>query len=289
MNFTNFEARLADDRKTIEALAVKVLSKDGDVLHQAMRYALIGGKMIRGFLVLEGARLHGVPRHQAQYAALAIECVHAYSLIHDDLPCMDDDDLRRGQPTLHRKWDEATAVLAGDALLTLAFELISNDAVGEARVNLIHTLAIAAGRDGMVAGQMMDIAAETAPAPLTLDEITRLQASKTGALLLWAAVAGATLAGADTEPLETYGKRIGLAFQIADDVLDVEGDTETVGKATGKDNDAGKATFVTLLGLPEAKSLAKSLVHEACEALSVYRGAGETLRQAAHFIVARQK
>lgn len=288
MSFESFEARIADDRATIEKLAVKVLSKE-DTLHEAMLYALLGGKMLRGFLVLEGARLHGVARHKAQYAALAIECVHAYSLIHDDLPCMDDDDLRRGQPTVHRKWDEATAVLAGDALLTLAFELLSNELLGDARLTLIHTMAIAAGREGMVAGQMMDIAAETAPEPLTLDGVTRLQAGKTGALLLWAAVAGAELAAADTVALETYGKRIGLAFQIADDILDVEGDLDTVGKATGKDSAAGKATFVSLLGLDEAKRLANSLVQEACDALAGYRASGETLRQAAQFVVSRQK
>ena len=245
--------------------------------------------MLRGFLVLESARLHGVAEETAQFAALAIECIHAYSLIHDDLPCMDDDDLRRGQPTVHRKWDEATAVLAGDALQTLAFELLSNEALGDARLPLIYTLALAAGRDGMVAGQMQDIAAETAKTPLTLADITHLQAGKTGALLLWSVVAGGQLAKADTTALENYGRRIGLAFQIADDILDVEGDAETVGKATGKDDKAGKATFVSLLGLTKAKNLAGDLVQEACDALSEYEAAGETLRQAAQFVIARQK
>ena len=288
MNFPAFEVQLKADRSRIERLAEEVLSLP-DPLHEAMKYALKGGKMLRGFLVLESARLHEVPEDVAQYAALAIECIHAYSLIHDDLPCMDNDDLRRGQPTVHRKWDEATAVLAGDALQTLGFELLANDVLGEARLPLIHTLALAAGREGMVAGQMLDIIAETATTPLSLGQITRLQAGKTGALLLWSAVAGAQMAGAETAALENYGRQIGLAFQIADDILDVEGDAGTVGKATRKDENAGKATFVSLLGMDEAKRRANVLVQEACQALSIYGASGEALRQAARFVIARQK
>ncbi|VCU57160.1 Octaprenyl diphosphate synthase / Dimethylallyltransferase / (2E,6E)-farnesyl diphosphate synthase / Geranylgeranyl diphosphate synthase [Tritonibacter mobilis] len=258
-----------------------------DLLHQAMTYALRGGKMLRGFLVLESARLHDVPETAALEAALAIECIHAYSLVHDDLPCMDDDDLRRGQPTLHRKWDEATAVLAGDSLQTLAFELLAREEVGPHAISLIRTMAEAAGKDGMVSGQMLDIAAETAEAPLTLEQITTLQARKTGCLIEWSACAGARLAGADPAPLRHYAQALGLAFQIADDILDIEGDAATVGKAVRKDEDAGKATFVSLLGLEGAKRRAQELADQACAALAPYGAAGDTLKDAARFVISR--
>ncbi len=258
-----------------------------DLLHQAMLYALRGGKMLRGFLVLESARLHDVPETAALEAALAIECIHAYSLVHDDLPCMDDDDLRRGQPTLHRKWDEATAVLAGDSLQTLAFELLAREEVGPYAISLIRTMAEAAGKDGMVSGQMLDIAAETAEAPLTLEQITTLQARKTGCLIEWSACAGARLAGADPEPLRQYAQALGLAFQIADDILDIEGDAATVGKAVRKDAEAGKATFVSLLGLDGAKNRAFELAEVACAALAPYGAAGDTLKDAARFVISR--
>ncbi len=258
-----------------------------DLLHQAMLYALRGGKMLRGFLVLESARLHDVPETAALEAALAIECIHAYSLVHDDLPCMDDDDLRRGQPTLHRKWDEATAVLAGDSLQTLAFELLAREEVGPHAISLIRTMAEAAGKDGMVSGQMLDIAAETAEAPLTLEQITTLQTRKTGCLIEWSACAGARLAGADPAPLRHYAQALGLAFQIADDILDIEGDAATVGKAVRKDEDAGKATFVSLLGLAGAKCRAQELADQACAALAPYGAAGDTLKDAARFVISR--
>ncbi|MCZ4267589.1 polyprenyl synthetase family protein [Rhodobacteraceae bacterium R_SAG6] len=258
-----------------------------DLLHQAMLYALRGGKMLRGFLVLESARLHDVPETAALEAALAIECIHAYSLVHDDLPCMDDDDLRRGQPTLHRKWDEAIAVLAGDSLQTLAFELLAREEVGPHAISLIRTMAEAAGKDGMVSGQMLDIAAETAEAPLTLEQITTLQARKTGCLIEWSACAGARLAGADPAPLRHYAQALGLAFQIADDILDIEGDAATVGKAVRKDEDAGKATFVSLLGLEGAKRRAQELADQACAALVPYGAAGDTLKDAARFVISR--
>ncbi len=256
----------------------------------AMKYATAGGKGLRAFLATESARLHGFDSVRSGAAAGAIEALHAYSLVHDDLPCMDDDDLRRGQPTVHRKWDEATAVLAGDALQALAFQLIAQ--VGcpvEARLNLSATLAIAAGAHGMVGGQAMDIAAETADAPLTLDEITKLQAGKTGALIRWSAMVGPRMAGLHHDPLHVYGECLGLAFQIADDVLDVEGDAAEVGKAVGKDADAGKATFVTLLGLQGAKDRAAELVAEACDRLSCYGDEAETLKEAARFVIARRK
>ncbi len=258
-----------------------------DELHEAMRYAIMGGKMLRGFLVLESARLHHVPSDTALNAALAIECVHAYSLVHDDLPCMDDDDLRRGQPTLHRKWNEATAVLAGDSLQTLAFELLAEPIVGQHALKLIRSLAQASGKDGMVSGQMLDITAETAKQPLGLPQITLLQQRKTGCLIEWSATAGAQLAGADTTALLTYAQALGLAFQIADDILDVEGDADKVGKALRKDEDAGKATFVSLLGLDAAKERAATLVEQACDALHTYGAEAETLKQAAQFVISR--
>jgi len=203
---------------------------------------------------------------------------------------MDDDALRRGQPTVHVKWDEATAVLAGDALQSLAFELIgAAQAPDAAKVDLMTSLAVAAGVRGMVGGQAMDIAAETAATPLTLDQIKTLQAGKTGALITWSAMAGPRMAQADTAPLKTYGDALGLAFQIADDVLDIEGDAATVGKAVGKDADAGKATFVSLLGLDAAKREAAALVEQACDALSIYGKDAETLRAAARYVITRDK
>jgi len=261
----------------------------GNALKTAMRYAVVGGKGFRGFLVIEGARLHNVRLSCAALAALSIECMHAYSLVHDDLPCMDDDDLRRGQPTVHRKWDEATAVLAGDALQALAFELLSHPAIGSEKViaRLTQKMAKAAGSNGMVGGQMLDIAAEARSEGLSLSEIKAVQNGKTGALIRWSTMAGAELANADSEALYNYGDKLGLAFQIADDVLDVEGDAATVGKAVGKDADAGKATFVSLLGLDEAKRQARQLVEEACDALACYGDDAETLKEAARFVITR--
>ncbi|MEM6940864.1 MAG: polyprenyl synthetase family protein [Pseudomonadota bacterium] len=268
-----------------------VLAQFPDVpVLRAMEHATQGGKRLRGFLVLETARLHGVDPAAAIWPATAIEALHAYSLVHDDLPAMDDDDLRRGEPTVHRKWDEATAILAGDALQTLAFELVSAPEVGQAevRAQLTRSLAQAAGAQGMVLGQALDIAAETAAAPLTLEEITTLQQGKTGALIAWAALAGPRMTGADTGALAAYAKALGLAFQIADDILDVEGDADTVGKAVGKDADAGKATFVSLLGMDEAKRRADDLVAAAVSALDPYGDAAEVLRETARYVTSRK-
>lgn len=258
-------------------------------VRDAMIYATAGGKGLRAFLVLESARLHGVAAADATPAAAAIEALHAYSLIHDDLPCMDDDDLRRGQPTVHRKWDDATAVLAGDALQTLAFELVTQTGCADAaRLQLVRTLAQASGVRGMVGGQALDIAAETAGHPLTLEQITTLQAGKTGALIEWSATAGPRMAQADDSALSDYARALGLAFQIADDILDVEGDAALVGKAVGKDDAAGKATFVSLLGLDGARMRAQTLVASACDALSGYGSDADTLRAAAQFVIARK-
>ena len=258
---------------------------DGSV-PQAMLYAVTGGKALRAFLVLESARLHGVAN--ALPAAAAIECIHAYSLVHDDLPCMDDDALRRGQPTVHVKWDEPTAVLVGDALQALAFDLVAQAGdIPEQRLMLVRTLAQAAGVAGMVGGQAMDIAAESASAPLSLEEIMMLQQKKTGALISWSCLVGPSLKRDDLGPLKTYGQCLGLAFQIADDILDIEGDATKVGKAVGKDAAAGKATFVSHLGLDGAKRRAAELVQDACEALSIYGDDAETLKEAARFVIAR--
>jgi farnesyl diphosphate synthase len=257
---------------------------------EAMRYALRGGKRIRAFLVLESARLHGIAPERAVSVAAAVEALHAYSLVHDDLPCMDDDDLRRGQPSVHVKWDEATAVLAGDALQTLAFELLCDPELGSAErgLALVRGLSRASGAQGMVLGQALDIAAETAPEPLTLFEITRLQAGKTGALICFSAEAGAVLAGADPAPLRAYAEALGLAFQIADDVLDVEGCEAATGKRVGKDAGAGKATFVSLMGLDGAKRRAEALIREAEAALSPYGARAAALIGAARFVISRQ-
>lgn len=263
---------------------------DQPVVH-AMRYAVSGGKRLRAFLVVEGAALHGVDPARALNAAAAIEAVHAYSLVHDDLPCMDDDDLRRGLPTVHVKWDQATAVLAGDALQTLAFDLLSDPAThadADVRVDLIGSLARASGAHGMVYGQALDIAAESADRPLTLNEITELQAGKTGALIAWSAEAGARLARADIAPMTRYATALGLAFQIADDILDIEGDAAEFGKAVGKDAAAGKATFVTLLGLDGAKVRARDLIDEAIGALEPYGAGADILRDAARFVISRR-
>ncbi|MCU4652395.1 polyprenyl synthetase family protein [Roseibacterium sp. SDUM158016] len=261
-----------------------------DRVAEGMRYASDGGKRLRGFLVLETAGLFGVPRDQALWSAAAVECVHAYSLVHDDLPSMDDDDLRRGRPTVHRKWDEATAVLVGDALQTFAFELLSDPAAGDAeqRVALVASLARASGAQGMVLGQAQDIAAETAGRALTLDEITELQGNKTGRLIEWPAEAGAILGRADPTPLRTYARAIGLAFQIADDILDVTGDSAKAGKALRKDAEAGKATFVSLLGLDGARARAGALVGEACAALAPYGERSQNLQALARYIIARE-
>lgn len=266
------------------------LVRSEGIVGDAMAYAVGGGKCLRGFLVLEGARLHGIGPDAAAPVAGAIEVLHAYSLVHDDLPCMDDDDLRRGQPTVHRKWDEATAVLAGDALQALAFELLSIAQVADqAKLSLVNSLAAAAGAGGMVGGQAMDIAAETSAMPLTLSEIEALQALKTGALIRWASEAGPIMAQADSAPLTIYGKALGLAFQITDDILDVEGDATAVGKAVGKDADAGKATFVSLLGLDAAKARAQDLVTEAQDALGSYGEDADLLRKLAQFVITRDR
>jgi farnesyl diphosphate synthase len=263
-------------------------------LMQAMRYAALGpGKRIRPFFVLTTAKLLGADPTHALNAAAALECVHAYSLVHDDLPAMDDDDLRRGRPTTHKAFDEATAILAGDGLLTLAFEILANPTTHPnptIRANLVLELARASGVEGMAGGQMRDIEAET-QSGLTLDDIIALQSMKTGALFRFALDAAAILAAADAptrKSLRTYADAVGLAFQLADDLLDHESTPQALGKRTGKDAAAGKATFVELLGLEGAKAHANTLVETAVDALAPFGDKAETLRQAARFIITRK-
>lgn len=266
-------------------------------LLEAMRYATLGGgKRLRPFLVIESARLFGVEGASALRTACALEMIHCYSLVHDDLPAMDDDDLRRGRPTAHKAFDEATAILAGDGLLTYAFDVVADPAThadANLRAALVLALARAAGLGGMVGGQALDLAAETAATPLDQTETLQMQAMKTGALLRFAVDAGAILGNATPEQaraLHRYGTALGAAFQIADDILDAEGDTAALGKRAGKDAERGKATLVGLLGLDAAKVRCDELVNEAMTALSD-TGLGartEVLAEAARFVAARR-
>jgi farnesyl diphosphate synthase len=262
-------------------------------LFDAMRYATLnGGKRLRPFLVIAGAELFDVPQPQALRAAAAVEMIHCYSLVHDDLPAMDDDDLRRGRPTCHIEFDEATAILAGDALLTLAFEVLADPAThpdAAIRVALVGALAAAAGGEGMVGGQMFDLEAEDLT--LDLDQITRLQALKTGRLIKVSCAAGAILGAAPPAAraaLDAYATDLGLAFQIADDLLDVEGSEAEVGKKVGKDADAGKATFVSLLGVAEARNRAARLADRAVAHLELFGKKADLLRDVARFVVERR-
>ena len=288
---TDFKTSLASTAQAVEqVLADCLLARGHDLMADPMRHAVLnGGKRLRAYLVVHSAAIFDVSKQAALQAAATIECLHAYSLVHDDLPCMDDDDLRRGQPTLHVKWDDATAVLAGDALQSLAFELLAElpNVEPTFAIKLIQSLAHASGMQGMVLGQAQDIAAETATLPLTLEQITALQSNKTGALIEWSSTAGAVMAGQNIGPLHLYAKRIGLAFQIQDDILDIEGDAKLAGKRLQKDAEAGKATFVSLLGMDEAKARANDLVSQACDALSPYGDRAEPMRQVALFIINR--
>lgn len=261
-------------------------------LYRAMRHAAIGGgKRIRPLLVTAACDLFHVDRARALRVGVAVESIHVYSLIHDDLPCMDDDDLRRGKPTVHKAFDEAIAVLAGDSLHALAFEVLAEEATHEdpfVRVELIRELSAAAGPAGMAGGQMLDLAAEDET--LDIAAITRLQKLKTGALIAFCLEAGAIMGRVPVEArtsLRGYAQAIGLAFQIADDLLDVEGDEALTGKRVGKDGAAGKETFVSLLGVERARQQARLLVDQACEHLQGYGHAAELLRDIARFSVER--
>lgn len=304
---SSFLSRLDATAKEVDDLLGQLVSPaiaEGELtrpprLVEAMRYvSLGGGKRFRPFLVVESAALFAVPRHQALMAGAALECVHCYSLVHDDLPAMDNDDLRRGQPTAHKAFDEATAILAGDGLLTLAFDILSRPQThpdAAVRIELVNALARAAGLGGMVGGQMLDLAAEgrftgNGPQRLGEDGVRTLQAMKTGALLRFACEAGGML-GSATPPqrraLERYGSVVGQAFQIADDLLDLEGDPALVGKSTGKDAAAGKATMVSVLGGAGAKERLKQLVAEAEQALAPFGQSAAILVDGAKFVAER--
>ena len=263
-------------------------------LYEAMRYASVGGgKRMRPLLVVAACDLFHVDKERALKVAIAVEFVHCYSLVHDDLPCMDDDDLRRGKPTLHRQFDEATAVLAGDALHALAFEVLSDDATHEdpfVRAELVGELARASGPAGMAGGQMMDLVAENQL--FDLPTTTRLQQLKTGALIAFSVEAGAIMGRAgetQRRKLKGYARDLGLAFQIADDLLDAEGDSERTGKAVRKDADAGKATFVSLLGLDRARAQAEMLIDQAIDHLHGFGQEADLLRAIARFAIERDR
>ena len=288
----NFNVQLNDTASIVEIALKEMLQKQGnDLMSAPIRHAVLnGGKRLRAFLVIHSCNIFEVQKDTAIQAAIAIECLHAYSLVHDDLPCMDDDELRRGKPTVHVKWDEATATLTGDALQALAFELIASlpntDAIRI--VELLKKLAKASGMQGMVLGQAQDIQAEKSEVNLNINDITSLQQNKTGALIEWSAISGAILSNQDDGKLLDYAKSIGLAFQIQDDILDIEGDAVLAGKRLQKDVSAGKATFVSLLGIENAKVRAKELIEEAIDALSDYGDKAEPMRQVAKFIIERK-
>ncbi len=280
-----------------QALDILLPTEEGPEapLFAAMRYAAIGGgKRLRGFLVLEGARQFAVSRQAALRVAAAIEMVHAYSLVHDDLPAMDDDDLRRGKPTVHKAWDEATAILAGDALQSHAFTVLAEEATHAdpaVRVELVRCLSKAAGPRGMCGGQMIDMLAEQSGGQLDEMEVGRLQTLKTGKLIEFSAEAGAVLGkapAAQRHALLAYGRDLGAAFQIADDLLDATASAEETGKATGKDAAAGKATLVSLLGLERARLQAERLVAQAKAHLDGFGARGDLMRMLADFTIERR-
>ena len=296
-----FTRRLATNARTVEGLLERLLGQTTEAdeiarpanLLAAMRHGVLnGGKRLRPFLVIECADLLGGNRDAALRVGAALECVHCYSLVHDDLPAMDDDDMRRGQPTVHRAFDEATAILAGDSLLTFAFDIIAapETALSDAqKVELILALGRAAGHGGMAGGQALDLAAEKSP-PGEAGIVT-LQAMKTGALIRFACEAGAIVAGASKEDrarLRAFGEKIGLAFQLADDLLDLTADAETMGKATGKDAARGKGTLVALNGQTWAEDRLEQLVVEAEALLAPYGARSAILVEAARFIANRR-
>ena len=293
---SDLEKALADNAKAVSGVLGDLLPRGGGPearVMEAMRYATLGGgKRIRPFMVTASADLFGVERSSALRAAAAVEMVHCYSLVHDDLPAMDDDDLRRGKKACHIKFDEATAILAGDGLLTKAFEVLADDKTHTdpvVRVELVAALARAAGDGGMVGGQMLDLYAETHS--LEMPEITRLQRMKTGALISVSCEAGAILGKASKQArhaLHGYAHDVGLAFQITDDLLDIEGDENELGKKTGKDAAAGKATFVSLMGVERAREQAQLLADQAAQHLEIFAEKGKLLKELARFVVNRR-
>ena len=300
---TEFAQRLDQTADDIEALLARLLSDDvlaDEItrprrLMEAIRYSTLGGgKRLRPFLAVESAAVFGAPREAALLVGAALECIHCYSLIHDDLPAMDNSDLRRGRPTLHKAYDDATAILAGDALLTLAFDIISRDEVHadpKVRLLLTRALARASGIGGMVGGQMLDLAGEGRFGDREPVDVARLQQMKTGALLRYGCIAGAILGEASQQhyaALDDFGRALGEAFQIADDLLDVEGDAEALGKPAGADAALGKTTFVTQLGIDGAKQRIRDLLARADQALAPFGDKGDVLRAAARFVAERK-
>jgi farnesyl diphosphate synthase len=293
---TELATALADAAKTVERVLEEAMPHSDDLegrLFDAMRYSTFaGGKRLRPFLVRESARLFNVPDAYAIRAGAAVELIHTYSLVHDDLPAMDNSDLRRGKPTAHKKFDEATAIIAGDALLTLAFEVLADSRThpdAAVRCSLISSLAVAAGAIGMCGGQIYDLQAEDRT--LDLESIKKLQNMKTGALFAYSCEAGALLAKADDkarQALRSYAHDLGIAFQIADDILDAEGDEAQVGKSIRRDAEAGKETFVSLLGLDKAKAEAAQLARSAANHLDLFGDKAKLLQSAAFFVVERQ-
>ncbi len=299
----DFMKRLDATAADTEALLTRLLSDKplaGEIerphrLMEAMRYSsLNGGKRLRPFLVVESAAVFGVSRDAALMAGAALECIHCYSLIHDDLPSMDNSDLRRGRPTSHKKFDDATAILAGDGLLTIAFDIITRDEVHKdptVRLLLTRALARASGVGGMVGGQIMDLAGEGRFGDPEPPDVAKLQQMKTGALLKYGCIAGALLGQAPKDQydaLDAYGHALGEAFQIADDLLDVEGDAAALGKPAGQDAAAGKTTFVTLLGIDGAKARVRDLLKAADAALAPFGAKGDVLRATSRFVAERQ-
>jgi len=293
MNFKDELAKCARHvDKAIEAYLDSAASPS-NLLKDAMLYGATGpGKRLRPWLVMESSNLLGANAESALQCAMAVECVHAYSLIHDDLPAMDDDDMRRGKPTTHIAFDEATAILAGDSLLTLAFEILSNEKTHpdpRVRINLISHLAKAAGGAGMVGGQMLDIAASSDT--FTLAQTIEMQRLKTGRLIAFSSAAGSILIDSDVKTItrfHDYGSTIGLAFQITDDLLDVEGTQEKTGKRAGKDKEKGKSTFIDFLGVEGAREKAHSLIDEAKSCLEPFGTEADGLREAANYILSRE-
>ena len=300
---TSFPQRLGEVAQNVENMLAELLQdavligerERPQRLMAAMRHAtLAGGKRLRPFLVVETAEMLGAQGAGVYRAGCAVELVHCYSLVHDDLPAMDDDDLRRGRPTVHKAYDEATAILAGDGLLTFAFDVLADPAThpqAEVRAALVLALARAAGIGGMVGGQALDLAAEAAQAPLTQADIEQLQAMKTGALLAVSVRAGAIIGGAtqaQMQALDRFGRLLGAAFQIADDILDETGTEEQVGKRIGKDADRNKATLVRALGLDGARKACDALVVEAIDTLSIFGPKADCLREATRFVASRQ-
>lgn len=294
LQFAQWSSAMQERIEQVLATTMPADNETPTTLHQAMRYAVLGGgKRVRALLAYAAGEFCGAPLENIDISAAAVELIHAFSLVHDDMPCMDDDDLRRGKPSTHKQFGDATALLAGDALQSLAFELIASDQLSipaQQKVSILHCLAFATGSRGMAGGQSIDL--ESTGIKLTQAQLAQMHTLKTGALMHAATMMGAYSApNVDTkkyEAVDAYAKAIGLAFQVVDDILDTEADTATLGKTAGKDAEQDKSTYVTLLGLDTAKSLAQSLYQQALTSLDAYAQEADMLRNLASFITQRQ-